>query len=379
MRRDESGAIAIIVALFSVVLFGFGALVVDIGHLADVRSQNQRAADASAIAGVTSLAKSNGAMTPTDLTALVQQYVKSNAGIDAAAWAGCVDSTPLAHLADTGDPSDSCISYALPNDPGGSAWKVRVKLPDRNVPASFAGLFGVGSVTVAPAAVADAGQPPQSPCLPCDPRIDDSTQQPVSSPTIPSDVTLPDPSSVPAAPALDPITGCPTGPGRYDADLTVDTCVLQPGLYLFDSSTFKIDGAVSTATGPNGEGVTLVFYGSATPTLDVEGSLNLIATPENQAPIANEIPGVAVIIAQPDSSDVPRRFELGGSFSISGSLYAVGDTTWRTDSTDCAPGQCRLDNGVLAVAKTDFAAGVPSVDSNTPAPPPPAEPPHLAE
>jgi hypothetical protein len=379
MRREDSGAVAIIVALFAVVLFGFGALVVDIGQLADVRSQNQRAADASAIAGVTSLAKSNGAMTPADLTALVQRYVKSNAGIDAASWAGCADSTPLAHLADTGDPSDRCISYALPSDPGGSAWKVRVKLPDRRVPATFAGLFGVGSVTVAPAAVADAGQPPQSPCLPCDPRIDDSTLQPVSSPTIPSGITLPDPASVPPAPPLDPTTGCPTGPGRYDADLTVDACVLQPGLYLFDGSTFKVDGAVSTAPGPNGEGVTLVFYGTASPTLDVEGSINLIATPQTQAPLANEIPGVAVIIAQPDSSNVPRRFELGGSFDISGSLFAVGDTTWTTDATNCAPTQCRLDNGVLAVAKTGFASGVPFVDSNTPAPPPPPEPPHLAE
>src|SRR5581483_6024667 len=125
--------------------------------------------------------------------------------------------------------------------------------------------------------------------------------------------------------------------------------------------------------------VTLVFYGTASPTLDVEGSINLIATPQTQAPLANEIPGVAVIIAQPDSSNVPRRFELGGSFDISGSLFAVGDTTWTTDATNCAPTQCRLDNGVLAVAKTGFASGVPFVDSNTPAPPPPPEPPHLAE
>ena len=58
LRRgaDDSGAVAIIVALFSVVLFGFAALVVDIGHADDVHLQGQSAVDAASLAGVRVLA-----------------------------------------------------------------------------------------------------------------------------------------------------------------------------------------------------------------------------------------------------------------------------------------------------------------------------------
>ena len=44
VRRDaarDDGAVAIVVALFAVVLFGFAALVVDVGNAQSVRTQAQ--------------------------------------------------------------------------------------------------------------------------------------------------------------------------------------------------------------------------------------------------------------------------------------------------------------------------------------------------
>ena len=56
LRRDDEGAVAIVVALFAVVLFGFAALVVYVGNASDVRAQASTAADAGALAGERALA-----------------------------------------------------------------------------------------------------------------------------------------------------------------------------------------------------------------------------------------------------------------------------------------------------------------------------------
>jgi Flp pilus assembly protein TadG len=53
--RNESGAVAIITAILMVVLLGFLALAVDVGHLATVKNELQNAADAAAIAGARAL------------------------------------------------------------------------------------------------------------------------------------------------------------------------------------------------------------------------------------------------------------------------------------------------------------------------------------
>jgi hypothetical protein len=53
---DQSGAMAIIVALLLVVLLALGALAVDYGHMAWVQSELQKAADAGALAGAKKLA-----------------------------------------------------------------------------------------------------------------------------------------------------------------------------------------------------------------------------------------------------------------------------------------------------------------------------------
>ena len=53
LALDESGAVAVVVAIIFAVLCGFVALAVDIGHMVRVKAELQRTADAGALAGVT--------------------------------------------------------------------------------------------------------------------------------------------------------------------------------------------------------------------------------------------------------------------------------------------------------------------------------------
>ena len=57
---DESGAVAVIVAIVFAVLCGFGALAFDIGHMVMVKAELQRTADAAALAGAMGLAPYSG-------------------------------------------------------------------------------------------------------------------------------------------------------------------------------------------------------------------------------------------------------------------------------------------------------------------------------
>lgn len=85
MRRlnDDHGAVAVVVAILAVAMFGFAALVIDVGALYDERRQLQNGADASALALAQSCA--NGACgTTSEQQALVQPYADENSR-DAAA------------------------------------------------------------------------------------------------------------------------------------------------------------------------------------------------------------------------------------------------------------------------------------------------------
>jgi hypothetical protein len=53
--RNESGSVAIVVALLVTLLMAFAALAIDIGHLGTVKCELQKAADASALAGARAL------------------------------------------------------------------------------------------------------------------------------------------------------------------------------------------------------------------------------------------------------------------------------------------------------------------------------------
>lgn len=105
MRRlsDDDGAIAVLVALVSVVLFGFGALAIDVTRLHQERRELQNGADAGALALAQSCGQ-GGCELGDDavLGSLAQQYGNENArdlatniqevcGLGAPALAPCVD------------------------------------------------------------------------------------------------------------------------------------------------------------------------------------------------------------------------------------------------------------------------------------------------
>jgi Flp pilus assembly protein TadG len=400
VRYDDSGAVAIVVALFALVLFGFAALVVDVGNASDVRAQASAAADAGALAGESELAgwaNANGVAPDPSLFQTVKDAVAATYSVSDAAWTACADTVQPGFTASA---QTSCVQYMVSVDAAGavSGTTVRVRIPVRKVPSTFGGVFGTNSISVSPVAAADAGQPAASPCQPCDPRLDAASGQPVSLETLPaappSDIRseLPDPASVPPAPALD-AQGCPTGPGLFDIDVAITgACDLPAGLYVFDDSELSVQGSVSSTQAPDGTGVTLVFYGTAPQPLDVVGSLDLVATPAGQfASAGSPIPGVAIVIDQFDTSiHQDRSFDLGASFDITGSVYALdGSTTWTTADGDCpSSAMCRIrddgDKAVIAVTKTSFATldgapVTPSVGADHPAILPSPEPEHLSE
>jgi hypothetical protein len=145
-RRTDDGVVAVVVAIFSVVAFALAALVVDLGYARDVRRQFQGAADSSALAAAQYLNAHPGA-TPSDVADIVRGYASANAGIGAADWNGCTDTSALPVAAAPG----GCISY----DPARKLAQVR--LPGRRLPGFFSGAFGGGSATVSAYAQATWG------------------------------------------------------------------------------------------------------------------------------------------------------------------------------------------------------------------------------
>ena len=146
------------------------------------------------------------------------------------------------------------------------------------------------------------------------------------------------------------------------------TCVLKPGVYVFDNADLDVSVGASiasylttdTSSGfPVGTGVTLVFYGTGT--LTVEGHIGildptdptrrdpLIASLPSLAPQPDKsvarnqpIPGVAIVFDQFKEAPTPRTFILGDDFDITGTVYALdGHTPWATHPGDCeASGAC---------------------------------------
>lgn len=367
VTRDDEGAVAIIVALFAIVLFGFAALVVDVGNASDVRAQASSAADVGALAGARELTQwvhVNGPVPDPNLAGVVEDAVAATYQVSAEQWAACDDTVPASMPADTQPTATTaCVQYSL------SEVKVRVRIPPRKVPSTFGGLFGASSISVSPVAVADSGT--LANCAPCVPALG-ADGQPVGSPspspvptfaspspTVSPSPTGPPPSAPPSSappsappssappPSSSPSATCPD-PGTYvDTDLAAPgACNLSPGLYVFSDSTFTVAGALA------GANVTLVFEGTST--LDVAGSLSLTATAADSSPVADEIPGVALFFDAGDTA----TFHLGPTFVISGNVYAL-DATWATNQNDCAGlTDCSVSEGSISVAHTDFANGV---------------------
>ena len=201
-RRDnsDSGAVAIVVAVSAVVLFGFAALVVDVGDAQDLKSQTQTALDSAALAAAKQLAADPAA----DVEDIVENVVDENLAdvnprriglsdadhpfaLHSAFWKSCVTTVPANFVTSADTP---CISW----DPAGAV--VALRLPEMKVAVTFAGIAGVGSfhVRAASAASATAG----AAAYLCEPP--DANDIPVAPPHCAASGASPSPSQGSAAP-----------------------------------------------------------------------------------------------------------------------------------------------------------------------------------
>jgi hypothetical protein len=152
--RDESGAIAVLVALVATALFMVAALVVDLGLARDTRRQSQNAADASALAAANVLYPGPVCTSPAggappciqDAVNAARSYASTNFSVTDADWAGCTDTGH--YYVPSG--STPCISFA---DDAGLAsathpTKVRVIIPVRVVSTGFGVLAGVQHIAI---------------------------------------------------------------------------------------------------------------------------------------------------------------------------------------------------------------------------------------
>jgi hypothetical protein len=306
---DERGAVVVLVAAMTVLLFGVAALVADLGQARVVRREAQAASDSSALAAANALYLA-GVPTPNIAGAVqaAKQYAADNFGVTTADWTSCQDPNALPHQPG----GTQCISF----DDAVKPSKVRVVAPIRSVNLVFGSVFGADDVGISAQAEASLKVDAISDCALCvvgsgphdlqngDVKIaggnvaingdvslksngevkvegqtnDDGTivagtisisgtatgtaytpapltqQQPIGDPlaAIPLPTNLssisPKSNSNPCGP------GATHGPGVY-GDVTVsDPCVLEPGLYVV-TGKWELTGNQDLS----GTGVTLYF------------------------------------------------------------------------------------------------------------------------
>lgn len=373
MRRlrcgSDDGAIAILVAVFAIVLFGFGALIVDLGMARVTRRDAQNAADAAALAAANAL-YANG-QTP-DFGAAVtaaKAFAKSNFGTQDSDWSSCATRDRLAY---SPAGASACISFDSSTTPA----NVRVVIPVRHVDSFFGEAVGYQGMDVSARAQSQVGEISKPLCAFCvigpgthslqngtvtmtdgDVWINGSVslgpQGGISAPTgttyiqgslnRPSQVS--DPTQTGVAAITDPLAGlavpptdlgslssapksdpCVDGPGYYGAvSLTGNgTCSLSSGLYVF-TEPLSIGGGRSFVA----NGVTLYFAcgvngvrsSCATDTnpgtLDAGGGGGFTLTALTSGPRK----GLAMVYDRGNTARLTVRGNVSGG-TVTGTIYA---------------------------------------------------------
>ncbi|MCZ3387874.1 MAG: pilus assembly protein TadG-related protein [Actinomycetia bacterium] len=145
--REDGGAVAVLTAVLSVMLFGIAALVVDLGIARDNRRQAQNTADSASLAAANALYATTAPNLnkPGDFQAAVdaaKSYAAKNYGTTDAEWAGCVNNEPLPfQFPGTGSSCISFDSFLYPK-------QVLVVVPLRKQPSMFGGVFGYTGVSI---------------------------------------------------------------------------------------------------------------------------------------------------------------------------------------------------------------------------------------
>lgn len=158
-RRDEQGLSAIVVALSMVALLVFAAFVIDIGAVHVEHRQDQTAADGAALAGALHLAAGDSVATA---MAVARQNLTTTFTDDRwqALWAACSDPERDATRYPILARATPCISF------GNGFTRIRVRLPDQVLAASFGPVIGVSTLQTHAAAEAELVPPSGGGVLP---------------------------------------------------------------------------------------------------------------------------------------------------------------------------------------------------------------------
>jgi len=359
--------VAVVTAFMAVGLLVLAGLVVDLGNARDIRLQAQAAADAAALAGANAIYAHGSTPDLTAAVAAIKQFAHDDFGVTDSAWLTCTDAAPL--VVPSGTP---CISFdsAAPT-------KVRVVIPSRRVDLPLGSLAGVsdtnisavsestvipggravcglcvvgpgthdiqngnveitgasayfnGSVVANPqgsvvvsgsgSAISVQGSVSNKGTFEPDPLLD---QAPVADPL--AFLQLP-----PSYAALTKKSGaCVGGPGIYTT-LDLQSCTLQPGLYVVASSSQE---HYSGNTNVIANGVTFYFTcaddtgmprtcnkGEAGAGLLMTGNASLTIT----APTSGPTQGISIMADRNNTQTFGFRGNGGAS---SGTIYAASGT-----------------------------------------------------
>jgi Flp pilus assembly protein TadG len=143
--REDSGVIAIIVAVFSVVMFGLAALVVDLGMAREIKRDAQTAADAAVLAGAGELYTDGGTLQVNEAVEAVKDVAAENFGTTHADWANCSTTLDAGWSQSAGAQSSgtSCIAfYTAPDDSDGLPNQIQVVVPTEPAAVLLGGLVG---------------------------------------------------------------------------------------------------------------------------------------------------------------------------------------------------------------------------------------------
>lgn len=151
VRRDESGAVLLIMVISLVVLLGMAALVVDLGGSYSQRRKMQSASDSAAVGAAQNLAASDLAGSVAQATTIGNENLPKRT-LD---WNACgIDVLPTSPLKFTAYPGSNCISFSS------DFRRIRVRIPRQTFPTLFGRVLGIsttGTSTIAIAKVQGVG------------------------------------------------------------------------------------------------------------------------------------------------------------------------------------------------------------------------------
>lgn len=396
IRSDESGQMLILTALFSMVMFGFLGLSLDVGLLFHAKRKMQIAADAaatagaldfyynnsasSAIAAAKSAAAANGVTDGSDgatVTVDTPPVDGPNVGTSGFVEAVVTQTNPTFFMKMFQLDSVDVAARAVAGTPGPSENCVYILDPQKDYAMDLEGSFDVsashcgviidsaspyalqftgsgGSLSAGSVSVVggDGGQ------------TADSTPTPVTGAAPvndPLDLTGPvPPGGCTETSSATSLTGAVTGPGTgaamcFTQAVSLTNVTLGPGIYVFENGA-TTNGTITSGTG----GTTLDVYGGFL-AMNTGTVLNLVA------PTSGPTNGIALM--EPASNSQAITIQEGNATgSLTGIIYAPSAELYLQDSGGDTSGGISLTTDLIVGSLFDKTASI-SIESYSEADP----------